>query len=226
MPHLAAVPTEIPSAIPRGLLSAVPRGLPAAAKKIVERHFRSPATPRWRPGKALLAPFAALLVGGCAGIAPPHYAAEKPALDLPSYFNGTIDGWGMFQKRSGEVVKRFHVVIDAKWQGDTGVLDEAFSWSDGSKTRRVWTLQRQPDGRYIGTAADVVGQAVGQVAGNALRWKYVLALDVDGKTWHVDFDDWMFLIDERVMLNRSLMSKWGFELGAVTLSFTKRQPGS
>ena len=49
-----------------------------------------------------------------------------------------------------------------------------------------------------------------------------MALPVDGRVWHVDFDDWMFLIDDRVMLNRSEMKKFGFHLGQVTLSFTRR----
>ena len=192
---------------------------------------RALASPDSRPPKSrrlartLLTPLAAFLIAGCAGIAPAQYAAEKPVLDLATYFNGTIDGWGMFQKRSGEVVKRFHVVIDARWSGDTGVLDENFRWSDGTTSRRVWTLKRQADGRYLGTADDVIGAAQGEAAGNALRWKYVLALPVDGKTWHVDMDDWMYLIDDRVMLNRTAMSKWGFHVGDVTLSFTKRQVG-
>jgi len=45
---------------------------------------------------------------------------------------------------------------------------------------------------------------------------------VDGKTYEVQFDDWMFLMDQRVMLNKAVMSKWGFRLGEVTLSFVKR----
>ena len=167
---------------------------------------------------------AALSLGlaACATPGVDHYRAEQPALVLEQYFSGKLDAWGMFQGRDGEVQKRFHVVIDASWQGDTGVLDEHFTWADGTTSRRVWTLRRQPDGRYIGTADDVVGEAIGEVAGNALRWRYVLALPVDGKVYHVDFDDWMFLIDDKVMLNRSRMSKWGFYLGEVTLSFTKR----
>jgi hypothetical protein len=167
---------------------------------------------------------AALSLGlaACATPGVEHYRAEQPALVLEQYFSGKLDAWGMFQGRDGEVQKRFHVAIDASWQGDTGVLDEHFTWSDGTTSRRVWTLRRQPDGRYLGTADDVVGEAIGEVAGNALRWRYVLALPVDGKVYHVDFDDWMFLIDDKVMLNRSRMSKWGFYLGEVTLSFTKR----
>jgi hypothetical protein len=161
-------------------------------------------------------------LAGCAGVPVEKYRAEKPVLDLRTYFNGTIDAWGMFQNRSGEVVKRFSVVIDAHWEGDIGTLDERFSWSDGTSSRRVWTITRQADGRYLGRADDVVGEAIGEAAGNALRWRYVLALPVDGKVYNVDFDDWMFLIDEKVMLNRSLMSKWGFHLGEVSLSFTRR----
>jgi hypothetical protein len=160
---------------------------------------------------------AALTIGlaGCASTGVDHYRAEQPALDLKTYLNGTLDAWGMFQGRSGEVKKRFHVVIDAKWNGDTGVLDENFKWSDGTTSRRVWTLKKQPDGTFR-------GEAVGEVAGNALRWRYVLALPVDGKTYHVDFDDWMFLMDDKVMLNRSYMTKWGINLGEVTLTFVKR----
>ncbi|MBW8463867.1 DUF3833 family protein, partial [Acidovorax sp.] len=47
---------------------------------------------------------------------------------------------------------------------------------------------------------------------------------VDGKVYHVDLDDWMYLIDDRVMLNRATMSKFGVRLGEITLSFTKRAP--
>ena len=133
--------------------------------------------------KLLTAALFSLGLTACASTGVEQYRAEQPALDLKTYLNGTLDAWGMFQGRSGEVKKRFHVVIDAQWQGDTGVLDEHFQWSDGTTSRRVWTLKRQPDGTWRGTADDVVGEAIGEVAGNALRWRYVLALPVDGKTY-------------------------------------------
>ena len=162
---------------------------------------------------------------GCSTVVIDDYRAEKPVLELRDYFNGTLDAWGMFQDRSGKVVKRFHVLIEASWQGEVGTLDERFTYSDGSTQRRVWTITRLGEGRYTGRADDVVGEAAGEAAGNALRWRYVLALPVDGKVYNVDFDDWMFLMDDKVMLNRSLMSKWGFRLGQVTLSFVKREAG-
>jgi NOL1/NOP2/fmu family ribosome biogenesis protein len=67
-----------------------------------------------------------------------------------------------------------------------------------------------------------VGEATGRVSGNAFRWQYTMALPVDGRVWHVDFDDWMFLVDDKVLLNRAEMSKFGIRLGEVTLSFLKR----
>ncbi len=163
-----------------------------------------------------------LLFGACGSVDPGAYTDQKPALELRRYFDGTVDGWGMVQDRSGKVLRRFAVTIDARWQGDTGTLDEHFVWSDGERQRRVWTIRDLGGGRYSGTADDVVGTAAGIATGNALNWRYTMALPVDGRTWHVGFDDWMFLVDERVMLNRATMSKFGVRLGEITLSFTKR----
>ena len=49
-----------------------------------------------------------------------------------------------------------------------------------------------------------------------------MALPVDGMVLNVSMDDWMFLMNDRVMLNKARMSKWGLHLGDVTLSFTRR----
>jgi hypothetical protein len=179
--------------------------------------------PRKSPVRAAAtAALAALAIAGCASVDPSAYRGEKPALALESYFNGTIDGWGMFQDYSGKVVNRFTVRIDANWSGDRGTLDEDFTFADGTKQRRVWTIVRTAPDRYVGTAADVVGEAQGVQAGNAIRWNYVLALPVDGQVWHMNMDDWMFLVDEKTLLNRTAMRKFGLTVGEVTLSFTRR----
>ena len=202
----------------------------------------TPPPPRRRllglaAGAATLA--AAGPLAGCATIEPSIYASEKPVLDLERYFDGTVDAWGVFQDRSGRIVRRFTVVIRCSWEGDVGTLDEDFVYSDGSTQKRIWTLRKSgeaatragatPGGgtdarvvRWTGTAADVVGEALGEVSGNAFNWRYTMALEVDGRTWHVDFDDWMYLVDERTMLNRAVMSKFGVRLGEVLLSFRKR----
>jgi Protein of unknown function (DUF3833) len=168
----------------------------------------------------------AALLSSCASVDVQSYSAEKPTLDLAQYFNGNVDGWAVVTDRSGKVMKRFTVAMKCSWQGTgdsaVGTLDEAFTYSDGKKERRVWTIKKAPGGKYIGTAADVVGEAVGNAAGNALNWKYTLALPVDGTVYNVQFDDWLWLVDDKVLLNKAVMSKFGFKLAEVTISFTKR----
>ena len=160
-------------------------------------------------------------LAGCASQRVEDYAAEQPVLDLRRYLDGRIDAYGIFTDRSGRVVRRFIVTMDCRWEGDVGTLDERFAYSDGSTQRRVWTLRRGPDGRYTGTAEDVEGIATGQTRGNAFNWRYTLRLPVDGRVYDVQFDDWMYLMDDRVMLNKAVMSKFGIRLGEVTLSFVK-----
>ena len=90
------------------------------------------------------------VVAGCATPGPETYRDEKPALDLMRYFDGTVDAWGQFAERSGKVVKRFKVVIHGRLEGETLVLDERFSYSDGSTQRRVWTIRRDGAHSYTG----------------------------------------------------------------------------
>jgi hypothetical protein len=161
-------------------------------------------------------------VTGCGTPQITDYANEKPELDLSRYLNGTLDAYGVFTDRSGKVVKRFTVVMNCTWQGDDGVLDEDFTYSDGTRQKRVWRLKKLANGRYTGRADDVVGDALGESRGNALRWNYTMSLPVDGTVHEVQFDDWMYLMTDKVMLNKATMSKFGVRLGEVTLSFTKR----
>ncbi len=165
---------------------------------------------------------ASLVVSACAAPVPRDYSAQKPVLDLKAYFNGKVDGWGMIQDRSGKVTKRMYVEMTGTWNGDVGTLDEKFSNSDGTRDARVWTIRKSGD-RYVGTAGDVVGEAVGEAAGNSLNWHYVLEAKRDeGGTVKLDMNDWMWLVDERTMVNRTTYSKFGIGFGEVTFFFRKR----
>ncbi len=184
--------------------------------------------PKTRPLRRLaLATTLALLLGapllltGCAGPSPADYAHQSPPLDLRQYFNGKLLAHGIVTDRAGKVTQRFTVQMTGTWAGNIGTLDEKFSYADGRKEQRIWTLTRGDDGHYAGRAADVLGTAQGQAAGNALNWRYTLLLPVDGRTWEIEFDDWMFQVDDKVMLNRAVMSKFGVRLGEVFLSFQR-----
>lgn len=152
------------------------------------------------------------------------YQREKPKLILENYFSGTVDAYGIVQDRSEHVTKRFHVVMTANWVNNVGTLNEDFSYADGTTSNRIWTIKKMSENKYIGTASDVVGEAVGECSGNAFHWKYILDVPVGEKNYHINVDDWMYLVDEKILLNRSNMTKFGIDVGEVTLSFSKRAP--
>ena len=167
----------------------------------------------------------ALSVASCGSVDVARYAEQQPALDLQRFFSQPVKAWGMFQKRSGEVAKRFEVNIVSRREGNNLILDERFLYSDGTRQRRVWTLTPEGQGRWSGRAADVVGVAEGQVAGNTLHWRYRLNLPVDDSTYEMSMDDWMYLMDKDTLINRTSMSKFGVEVGQVTLFFRRQGAG-
>ncbi len=173
-------------------------------------------------GTIFMASLVALLTG-CASVKVQEYKNESPKLILEDYLNGDLEAHGFFQDRSGLIVKRFKVMMKGTWTGDTGILDESFEYSDGTKSKRIWKLKKVGEGKYTGTAGDVIGEASGEVSGNAFRWNYTLELPVGKSKYHVQFDDWMYLMESEVMLNKSRMTKFGVYMGEVTLVFLKRK---
>lgn len=162
-----------------------------------------------------------LALAGCASPTVADYATQTPNLDLRQYFNGPLVAHGIVTDRSGKVVQRFVVDLQGRWQGDDGVLEEKFRYADGRTEQRTWQITHLSDGRYAGRASDVVGAARGQAAGNALNWRYALKLPVGDSVYEVDFDDWMFLVDDQIMINRAVMSKFGIRVGEIVLSFRR-----
>ena len=171
--------------------------------------------------RALALATMALLLAGCA-VQVSDYAGREPELDLQRYFDGPLVAWGIVQDRKGEVTRSFRVDMVGRWEGDRGVLEEDFIWSDGTTERRVWNFRKLDEQRYIGTAGDVVGEAEGEARGNALRWRYTLALPWNDGTINVRLDDWMWLIQDDILVNRSEIRKFGFRVGEVTLFFQKK----
>lgn len=162
------------------------------------------------------------MIAGCSTVDIKQYKGDTPEFVLYEYFTGKTKGWGIVQDRKGSLLRQFVVYIDGTVndQGEL-VLDEDFYWRDGEETKRIWTIGKDGQRSYSGRADDVVGTARGVVYGNVLNWNYVLDLEVDGRTWEIKFDDWMFLQPDNVLINKAIMSKFGFKVGEVTIVFVK-----
>ena len=151
------------------------------------------------------------------------FSNMKPEFSLEDYFSGKTEAWGLFHDRFGNLKRTFKVDITGTLSGNELTLDEKFLYDDGEKDRRIWKIEILGNKKYSGTADDVVGSAVGQASGNALNWKYKLNLKVNDSMIKVDFDDWMFLQDRGILINRAEVKKWGLNIGVVTITFLKVQ---
>jgi hypothetical protein len=152
-----------------------------------------------------------------------YYKAVQPAFDLEQFFDGDVKAWGIVQNRSGEVVQRFIVDIAGKVEGDTLTLDEKFEYGVGEgPTERVWTIVKQSDNTFIGSATDIEGPAKGTSYGNAFNFHYEMDLPVDDTTYAVTFDDWFWAFDENTMMNRSYIRKFGIVMAEVTIFMQKQ----
>lgn len=150
---------------------------------------------------------------------PEDFKDTGPRFDVQEYFVGETRAWGIFEDRFGKLRRQFVVDITGTMEGDVLVLDERFDYADGERDRRVWRITKLDEHNYEGRADDVIGVAKGESYGNALNWSYDLDLEIGSNKVRVHFNDWMFLQPDGVLMNRARVSKWGFEIGEVTLMF-------
>ena len=166
-----------------------------------------------------------LIVQGCAPIKVTDYSDNEPVLNIEAFFNGTLTAHGVVKDRGGKVIRYFNADIEAHWSDGIGTLDEHFVFDDGEKQRRVWTLKPLGDGRYVGSAGDVVGEGQLEQAGNSVFFDYVLRIPYRGGDVDVSVDDRMYLVAPGILINESRMSKWGLHVGTLLLVI-ERRPGA
>ena len=153
-------------------------------------------------------------------------ADRAPKLDLQTFFAGQTVALGIFEDRFGNLRRQFRVVLEGTVDGDVLMLDETFLYDDGEQDFRKWVIRRTGKGKdgevlYEGSAEDIMGVASGAVSGNALNWEYDVVLSIDGRDVEVHFDDWIYQQHEDVAINRAYVSKFGIEIGSVTIVFLR-----
>ena len=164
-----------------------------------------------------------LLLLGCSTnkMKPEDFKSKKPRLIIEEYMSGNVKAWGILQNRSGKVTRQFSADLNGKWDGKQLILNEKFNWNDGEVQSRQWKINKIDEHNYEGTAEDVVGKARGFSYGPIFKFEYVLLVPVKGKNIKITFDDWIFMQDEKVAINRATMTKFGIKVAELTVMFIK-----
>ena len=170
----------------------------------------------------ILTLFLTLFLTNCvAGMKPEDFKDQKPRLIIEEYLSGSVKAWGILQNRSGKVTRQFSADLNGTWDGKQLILNENFFWSDGENQTRQWQITKIDEHNYEGTAEDVVGKAKGYSYGPAFKFEYVLLVPVKGREIKITFDDWIFMQDEKVAINRATMTKFGIKVAELTVFFQK-----
>ena len=175
--------------------------------------------------RSLLTFFLLLLIAGCSQTDMKEFQNNTPKLDLFSFFEGDTIAYGIFEDRFGNLKRQFRVNINGKVKNQILTLDEDFLYDDGEQAKRIWKIEKKIDNAqnitYEGQAEDVEGKAFGSISGNTLNWSYDIYLNIKGSNIKVHFNDWIYKQSEDLAINRAYVSKFGINIGSVTLVFLR-----
>ncbi len=150
-----------------------------------------------------------------------QFDIDTQPFDPVKFFAGSFQAQGMFVDRFGQVQKRFLIDISCETDDNQTTLHEKFTYDDGEKESRSWTIVKQDEDAYTAHTDDVVGKGVGHVKGAVFKLKYDFLLTLYGRKVKVRFDDVMVKQTENTILNRAKVSKFGLLLGELFITFSR-----
>jgi len=154
---------------------------------------------------------------------PGDYAGKGPAFDLQRHLSGPIQCEGVIFGPTGRVASRFVARMEGRWEGETGTLAEVFHYDSGSVQHRAWTLTLGPAGRIVATAPDVVGKGEGRAEGPSVVLRYRIRLTPEAGGHVLDVTDWMYLMENGTIMNRSQFRKFGFKVAELVATMRPAQ---
>ncbi|WP_422047711.1 DUF3833 domain-containing protein [Shimia sp.] len=154
---------------------------------------------------------------------PSDYAELGPFISLKEHLNGPILSEGLIYGPNGRVANSFVARMEGSWDGDTGTLKEAFTYSNGKQQNRQWNLTIVDDTTFTATADDIIGVAKGKVSGATIRMDYTIVLTEEAGGHSLNVTDWLYMTESGVIMNRSEMRKFGIKV-AELIATMRPQP--
>ncbi len=143
---------------------------------------------------------------------PEDYAGHGPQFDIRETLNGPIVCEGMIYGPTGKVTSRFTADFVASWDGNVGAMKEVFHYDSGNVQNREWKLTLGNDGAIKAEAPDLVGAGHGQQKGSAVLLNYRIKLSEEAGGHVLDTTDWMYLMANGSIMNRSQFRKFGIKV--------------
>jgi glutamine cyclotransferase len=154
---------------------------------------------------------------------PSDYSGTGPHFDMREYLNGPLQCEGMIYGPTGRVTSRFVADMDVTWTGNVGIMKERFHYDSGTIQDRQWTLTIGNDGAIKAEADDLIGIGRGMQEGSALELKYRIKLPESAGGHELDAVDWMYLIENGTIMNRSQFRKYGIKVAELVATMRRKE---
>ncbi|WP_102108539.1 DUF3833 family protein [Oceaniglobus roseus] len=156
---------------------------------------------------------------------PADYDGLSPQFDIRRHLSGPIRCEGVIYGPFGKVTSRFTARMQGDWSGDTGVLSERFLYDNGDIQERAWHLRIGNDGAIHATADDVPGAGEGWQKGPTVLLSYPIRLPPEAGGHTLTATDWMYLIGDGVIINRSQFRKFGIKVAELVATMRPEDRG-
>lgn len=152
-----------------------------------------------------------------------QFAGKNPEIHLDQYFVGNLKGYGVFYDRWSNIRTSFKIDLSGEFANSSDlILKENLVYENGEKIKREYRITKsQIDGQYDLFCDDLVKPGSIIQSGNALLWEYTLLQDIGGQVLSLNFEDWMFLQNENLVLNRAKAYWYGIFVGEVFMVINK-----
>lgn len=160
----------------------------------------------------------------------PSDYAGGPRFDISERLAGPLLCEGVIYGPSGRVTSRFVAEMEGRWRegpgGLIGVMSEAFRYDSGNEQHREWRLTLRPDGSILADADDLAGTGAGRQEGSAVRLDYRIRLTEEAGGHVLDVTDWMYLMENGTIMNRSQFRKLGVTVAELVASMRPVERGA
>lgn len=156
----------------------------------------------------------------------PSDYADGNTFDIREHLNKPLLCEGVIYGPLGRVSSRFVANMNCAWSGDDCNMTEEFHYGSGNIQHRKWSLNLSEDGTIKATAPDVIGVGYGQQNGSAVVLNYRISLTPEAGGHILDVTDWMYLMENGTIMNRSEFRKFGLKVGELIATMRPQVLGS
>ncbi|WP_289297827.1 DUF3833 family protein [uncultured Reyranella sp.] len=157
------------------------------------------------------------------------FAGSLPELRPELFLVGELEGWGIIERVTGGLQQRFTVKAHGSWDEAAQLLTFTETWilDDGRQDTLSWRIARRPDGRYAGEEPRLEGEAEGEARGCAFHWRYTRDTPQKGEepgdrsSMVLNFNDWFYRIDERVVMVRASAGRAGLPFAFIHATYRR-----